>query len=455
MRGDRGPIDLGGEAHDAVERAVRPLREHRSDALFDRLANACDEQVLPLERELQVLLGDARDFHTQLQRAAEVEQVGARSGRVGSDVARAQGVDPVAYGDELVEVGGGAEALDIHAAESSIVAPDARCARPGERPRYPAPVRVATPRIPVLAAPTAAGKTAAAFALARASRARIEVVSADAMQVYCGLDIGTAKPSADERRRLSHHLIDVVEPTAGFSVAAYVRLAEGAIADVLERGALPLVVGGTGLYLRALEEGLPGTPPADRERQAEIEAEMNERGLDALVAELHRASPSDAARAGRNPRRIVRALEVLRATGRPASMHGRRPPRFRYRTAVLLPGAAVLEGRIRERAREMIARGWLDEVVRLAPSMPQWATAAQAIGYDELRRHLEGAWSLDRALERIDGATLRYAKRQRTWFRRTPSDATRWHAPAEGHLDDLLRWLEHDGAADGAEAPHA
>ena len=294
-------------------------------------------------------------------------------------------------------------------------------------------------RIAVLAAPTAAGKTAAAMAMARSTP--LEIVSADAMQVYRGLDIGTAKPGPLEQVRVRHHVIDVVAPTVAFSVADYVRHAEAAIEDVLERGLVPLVVGGTGLYLRALAEGLPGTPSADRTLQAELALELEARGLDALLEEIARASPADAARTQRNPRRVLRALEILRRTGRPASAHPRRPPRFRYASAVLLPDQATLEARVRARTRRMIDGGWLDEVRALIPTMPRWATASQAIGYEDLRRHLQGECTLEEAVARIETATLRYAKRQRTWFRRTPSDAARWLGTGEGHLDDLDAWL--------------
>jgi tRNA dimethylallyltransferase len=300
-------------------------------------------------------------------------------------------------------------------------------------------VRDEAPRIPVLAAPTAAGKTVAALAMARSTP--LEVISADAMQVYRGLDIGTAKPGPLDRVRVPHHVIDVVAPSEPFSVADYVRHAEAAIAAVLERGLVPLVVGGTGLYLRALAEGVPGTPSADCAQQAAIADEIAERGLDSLIAELERASPLDAARTQRNPRRVVRAVEVLRRTGRPASRHPPRPPRFRYATAVLLPEGAALEARVRSRTRRMIEAGWLDEVRALLPSMRRWATAAQAIGYCELRAHLAGEYSLAEAMARIDVATLRYAKRQRTWFRRTPADAARWSGTGETHLDDLDAWL--------------
>jgi tRNA dimethylallyltransferase len=314
-------------------------------------------------------------------------------------------------------------------------------------------VRDATRRVPALAAPTATGKTAAALALARAlaPEVRLEVVSADAMQVYRGLDVGTAKPGPEERARVPHHVIDVVDPSEAFSVADYVPRAEAAIGEALARGALPLVVGGTGFYLQALAQGLPTTPPADREMQAEIAAELEARGTPALLEELVAASPADAARTQGNPRRVVRAVEVLRRSGRPPSAHPRRPPRFRYGTAVLLPDQATLAARVGERTRALLSAGWLEEVRELMPGMPRWRTAVQAIGYQELRRHLAGECTLDEALRRIEVATLRYAKRQRTWFRRTPRDAARWPGTAEAHLTELEAWLR--GFVGGDVAP--
>jgi tRNA dimethylallyltransferase len=291
----------------------------------------------------------------------------------------------------------------------------------------------------VLVAPTASGKTAAALAMAR--RVPLEVVSADAMQVYRGLDIGTAKPTRSERLVVPHHMLDVVEPHVAFSVADYVRQAEAAIDDVVARGFVPLVVGGTGFYLRALAEGLPGTPPSDPALQAELAHELEERGLEALLAELERASPADAARAQRNPRRVLRALEVLRATGRPASAHPPQAPRYRFVTAVVLPSQKVLAERIALRTQQMLGAGWLDEVRALLPGMRRWKTAAQAIGYDLLRRHLEGAITLAEATARIEAATLHYAKRQRTWFRKTPADGARFEGCAEERVDDVVAYF--------------
>ena len=300
-------------------------------------------------------------------------------------------------------------------------------------------MRDALARVPVLAAPTASGKTAAVLRLAE--RWPLEVVSADAMQVYRGLSIGTASPSAEERARVPHHLVGVIDPTEPFSVAAYVRAAEAAIADVLARGHVPFVVGGTGFYLNALAEGLPTTPRAERTVQAGIAAELDAVGLEPLLRELAAASPGDAERTQRNPRRVVRALEVLRRTGKPPSAFARLPPRHRYACAVVLPPPETLRARVSERTRAMIEAGWLDEVRALAPRMDAWATARQAIGYEALRRVLTGALRLEDAVAGIEQATLRYAKRQRTWFRRRPAGARRWYGTVREHESELARWL--------------
>lgn len=300
-------------------------------------------------------------------------------------------------------------------------------------------MRDALPRVPALAAPTASGKTETVLRLAE--RWPLEVVSADAMQVYRGLVIGTASPSAAERARLPHHLVGVVEPSQPYSVADYVRAAEDAIQGVFERGRVPLVVGGTGFYLNALERGLPTTPKADRRVQARLAQELAERGLDTLLGELHEASPVDAERTQRNPRRVIRALEVLRRSGRPPSAFPPRPPRYRYAFAVVLPEPETLQARVRARTRAMVADGWLDEVRALAPGMAGWATARQAIGYEALRRVLAGEMQLEDALSGIEQATLRYAKRQRTWFRQRPMGALRLHGTAVEHEDALVDWL--------------
>lgn len=272
--------------------------------------------------------------------------------------------------------------------------------------------------IPVLAGPTASGKSALALALA--DLMPTEIISADAMLVYQGMDIGTAKPSRLERQRVPHHLIDVVTPAEPFSVADYVRLAEAAIAEVLARGRLPLVVGGTGFYIRALTEGLPTVPPADAGVQAELWQVFEREGLKPLLDELRRASPLDEARAQRNPRRVVRALEIWRRTGRPPSSFPASAPRFSYHKFVLLPSLAALQARIEVRTAQMFAAGLISEVAELLQRYPEQPTALQAIGYKEVGEFLRGRGTLAEAQQQVLRATLQYAKRQRTWFRREP-----------------------------------
>lgn len=272
--------------------------------------------------------------------------------------------------------------------------------------------------IPILGGPTASGKSAVALTLA--DQLGLEIVVADAMQVYRGMDIGTAKPTPAERERVPHHLIDIVSPAEPFSVADYVRRAEQTLGAILARGRLPLVVGGTGFYMRALAEGLPTAPPADPEAQAPLWQDYEKHGLSRMVAELERLSPQDAARAQRNPRRVIRALEVLRRTGRPPSAFPRSTPAFRYDKAVLLPTMDTLRPRIVERTRRMFEAGLVAEVRALLETYPQPLTALQAIGYKEIATHLAGRSTLEEAEVAVTIATLQYARRQRTWFRKEP-----------------------------------
>lgn len=295
------------------------------------------------------------------------------------------------------------------------------------------------PPVPILAGPTASGKSGAAVMLAE--RFGLEIVSADAMLVYKEMDIGTAKPTPAERARVPHHLVDVVRPDEPFSVSDYVRLAEAAIGNVLARGGRALVVGGTGFYIRALSEGLPTVPPADPEVQAGLWERLAQEGLDPLVRELEAASPEDAARAQRNPRRVVRAVEILRRTGRPPQAFPTAPPRFRYRKLALVPEPAVLEPRIEARLEAMFAAGLVAEVAALLARYPERPTAVQAIGYKEVTAHLEGRASLAEAREAALRATLRYAKRQRTWLKKEPG-AHLLPKTADGALGELADWLK-------------
>ncbi len=265
-----------------------------------------------------------------------------------------------------------------------------------------------------LVGPTAAGKTAVAIELAR--RLDAEIVSADSMQVYRGMDLGTAKPSAAERAAVPHRLIDVVEINERFDVARYVVLAHAAIAEIQRRGKTPLIVGGSGLYLRALTEGLTETPDADPSLRAELEAMGRERVLE----ELHRLDPEAATRIGpHNFRRLIRALEICRLTGRKSSdlrrdwdrshlplMHGLERDR------------ADLYARCDARVEAMFRAGLVDEVRSLLPrGLADNTTARQALGYKEVIAHLRGEATLEETIALVKTRTRQFAKRQLTWFR--------------------------------------
>ncbi len=278
------------------------------------------------------------------------------------------------------------------------------------------------PRVLAVAGPTASGKTAAAVALAL--RIGGEVVSADSMLVYRGMDIGTAKPAPVERRGVPHHLIDVADPGDSFSVADYARLARIAIRGILARGRVPIVCGGTGQYLSALADGLSFLSAApDPAVRAHLLEEAGRLGNDALLARLAAADPETAARLHANDRkRIVRALEVLETTGRTVADLNRdsrsEPPDFAVRIAALSPDREVLYRRCDARVDRMIALGLREEVAGLiGRGVPLSSQAMQAIGYKEMAAHLAGACSLDEAADRIRQATRRYAKRQLTWLR--------------------------------------
>jgi tRNA dimethylallyltransferase len=303
------------------------------------------------------------------------------------------------------------------------------------------------PTIPVLAAPTASGKTAAVLRLAALPAGRgLEVVSADALQVYRGFDIGTAKPTPEERARVPHHLVDAVPPEGAMDAVAWTRAAEDALDDALARGARPLVVAGTGFYLDALDRGLPTTPAADPAVRAALEAERAARGDAALLADLRALAPADAAASQGNPRRVLRALEVLRSSGRPPSAFPRTPPRFALRSFVALPSAAALDARVDARVAAMLAAGWLEEVAALADRVPATAPAWQAIGYAELARVVRGETTLEEAAVAIALATRRYAKRQRTWFGRRPAAARRGVGVLDDVFDAFARWWDLSGS---------
>jgi len=270
----------------------------------------------------------------------------------------------------------------------------------------------------VLAGPTAVGKSAVALLLAE--RLGGEIISVDSMQVYRGLDIGTAKPTPPERARVPHHLIDIVELSARFDASQFARLAGEAIADIQTRKRLPILCGGTGLYFKALLEGLGEAPPADAALRARLEAVP----LEALLQELAAGDPEGYARIDRkNPRRVIRAVEVLRLTGKSSSPQR---PRWQSGGAAGPPEAVCLtrtpedlQRRINHRVDSMFQAGLVAETQRLLEcGLAENPIAMQALGYRQVVEHLRGERPLAETIELVKLRTRQYAKRQLTWFRR-------------------------------------
>jgi tRNA dimethylallyltransferase len=287
--------------------------------------------------------------------------------------------------------------------------------------------------------PTASGKSAAALALAR-RLGDVELLSADAMQVYRGMDVGTAKPTAEEREEVPHHLLDLADPSEDFSVAGWLTAARAAVADVTARGRRAVLVGGTGLYVRALLDGLT-LPGQFRSVRDELETEPDTAVLHARLAAL---DPVAAARMEpSNRRRVVRALEVTIGSGRPFSSFGPgltdHPPTPTVQIGLLVE-PAELDDRIARRVREMDAAGLVREVAALAERPGGLSrTARQAVGYKEVLDHLEGRATRDEALEQVVLRTRQLARRQIRWFRRDPR--VRWTVTEEvdGLVPDVFR----------------
>lgn len=275
------------------------------------------------------------------------------------------------------------------------------------------------PRPLFLAGPTAVGKSALALALAEQRGG--EIISVDSMQVYRGLDLGTAKPTAAERARVPHHLIDVTELTETFDAAKFVVLAEKAVREIQSRGRIPIFCGGTGLYFKAYLEGLGEAPPADEKLRAELEATP----FVELLRELEQRDPVTFAKIDRNnPRRVIRALEVIRITGKPFSQQ-----RAEWQSKVQSPKSKVihalnrssvdLHARINARVEDMFAAGLVEETRQLLQrGLEQNKTAMQAIGYRQVVEHLRGERSLPDTMELVKIKTRQFAKRQLTWLRK-------------------------------------
>ncbi len=282
--------------------------------------------------------------------------------------------------------------------------------------------------------PTAAGKSDLAVELA--VRLGGEIVNADSMQLYRGMDVGTAKLTMDERRGVPHHLLDIWDITRTASVAEYQEAAKRAIAEITARGHVPLLVGGSGLYIRAVLDDLafPGTDPEVRER---LESELAETGTAELHARLAARDPAAAATIlPSDGRRIVRALEVIEMTGRPftASMPSYADVEDRTQLGLSVP-RPELDERIALRVERMWSAGLVEEVRALEPQgLREGRTASRALGYAQVLRFLAGEWTEEQAKEETVRATRRFARRQESWFRRDPR----------------VRWIRHDATIDRA-----
>jgi tRNA dimethylallyltransferase len=277
----------------------------------------------------------------------------------------------------------------------------------------------------VIVGPTASGKTALSVALAKALDG--EIISADSMQLYRGMDIGTAKVTPEEMQGIPHHMVDVLDPWESCSAARYVQEADPMLQDILARGKTAIVVGGTGLYVDALIQGRSFAPyPSTGKRQA-LEQEADQKGMEEMLGRLQAVDPDSAARLHvRDRKRILRALEVYQETGKTITQHNLETQQVPDKYDPLWLGLTfeprqVLYDRIDLRVDRMLEQGLLQEIeTLLSQGIPKTATALQAIGYKEFFPVLEGEMSLEAAVETVKQESRRYAKRQLTWFRRNP-----------------------------------
>lgn len=308
------------------------------------------------------------------------------------------------------------------------------------------------PPVLVLTGPTGAGKTE--WAIRLAAEAPVEIVSADSALVYRGLDIGTAKPSPDERSRVAHHLIDICDAAEGYSAGRFVADALTCIRDIHARGRVPLLVGGTMLYLRSLLHGLAVLPAADPRLRARLDAEAAECGWPALHERLRSLDPQAAARISpHDAQRIQRALEVCHTTGRPISELQRATvsPLAGWRVrvwALAPPERALLHERLARRFHAMMAAGFLTEVRALhgRGDLSARHASMRAVGYRQLWAHLDGEYDLDEAIRRGIAATRQLAKRQLTWLR--AERGAQWLDPQLSQLSwnrDIRSEISHLG----------
>ena len=286
---------------------------------------------------------------------------------------------------------------------------------------------------------TASGKSALAMHLAK--RLGGEIISVDSMQVYCGLNIGTAKPSAEEQAEVPHHLIDVAQLSEAFDAAQFVRLAKSASESISSRGRIPIFCGGTGLYFRALMEGLGNSPPSDEL----LRDELSLLPFESLVAELKIKDPKAAKQIDlKNPRRVLRAVEVIRLTGRPYSEQRigwdklKRAPENLF---CINREVDVLNQRIHKRVDEMFSLGLIEETqILIKQGLRDNRNACQALGYRQVLDLLDGELSLESVVDKVKIKTRQFAKRQRSWFRnQMQCDLLDW--PKDENVDSFCELL--------------
>jgi tRNA dimethylallyltransferase len=294
----------------------------------------------------------------------------------------------------------------------------------------------------VIAGPTACGKTAAAIELARHFDG--ELVGADSVQVYRGFDIGSAKPTLDELGGVAHHLVDVLDPDQDVDAVAYANLADSAIRDIRDRGRLPIVVGGTGLWIRALVRGLVDVPPVDPDVRRRLEKTAAYGGAPALHARLGQVDPISADAVHPNDTlRIVRALEVYEQTGRPLGTlraeHALGAPRYRAMLIVLDTDREQHGAVIERRAKQMLDAGWVDEVRSLRARWGDDMRPFGSVGYRDVLAHVRDEVPLEETLRRVRKSTRVYARRQRTWFKSEPGVSWRCESAELREPDGLDR----------------
>ncbi len=281
----------------------------------------------------------------------------------------------------------------------------------------------------VIVGPTASGKTDVAIELAKMVRG--EVISADSILVYRGMDVGTAKPTPEEMQGIPHHLIDIVNPDEEFSVAMYQSAAEKLITEITGRGNLPLLVGGTGLYVRSVIDHYDFTPaPRDEGLREKLKQQAATMGAEAMHRKLAAVDPASAARLHPNDtRRVIRALEVYYQTGKPITEYQysqqNTTPKYRLKMFGLTMDRQLLYRRIEQRVDLMLQRGLVEEVRQLMLRYDAWGTALQGLGYKEIIAYIKGECTLEEAVEILKRNTRRFAKRQLTWFK----------------ADKRIRWL--------------